>query len=73
MLLKLIIGILLAVFLWSIIKWTWKSFLLLCLIAVVLFFVWKGALILIGGSFLFLFGLLGTLLLLVIGGFLFWK
>ncbi|MFD0694334.1 hypothetical protein ACFQZT_09545 [Paenibacillus sp. GCM10027628] len=72
-LIHIIIGIVAAIFIWKLIKITFKSILFFFVLGCIAFFLFPKALVLVGGlGFLFV-GFLVTLVVLGIGGLLFFE
>ncbi|WP_018132249.1 hypothetical protein [Effusibacillus pohliae] len=69
----IVIGILFALIIWKLLKFTFKTFLWLVLIGLVVAVLFPGKLFVVGGIGFLLLSVLGTLLLLAIAGFFFFE
>jgi hypothetical protein len=69
----LLIGIIIAIIIWKLLKVTFKAVLWLVLIGLIVAFVAPGKLFLVGGIGFLILGALGTLLVLSVLGFFFFE
>ncbi|UUZ81029.1 hypothetical protein LJK88_40915 [Paenibacillus sp. P26] len=70
-LMHIVIGILIAIVLWKLIRMTFKSILFFIILGAIAFFLFPKALVLVGGLGFLVVGFLVTLIVLGIGGFFF--